>query len=97
MILDVIFRGWILKKHRYRTPFGECDLLFQKENYLLMIEVKSLSRVDDSFLVNRLHFKQRQRLLNIYTFIQTKTDRPVLSAVALVDEDGKILWQKLHS
>ena len=43
-------RGWRLKWHRCKTPFAEIDLAFQKENRLLVVEVKSVRRRSDCAL-----------------------------------------------
>ena len=97
VIVELSRRGWNLIQHRLKTPFGECDLLFQKEKEILMIEVKSVSKLQKDFLLNRLSWKQRQRLRNIHFYLHEKKQTPIRAGLAFVDSLGKILWLPFDS
>ena len=56
-------RGWVLCRHRWRTPWAEVDLVFQKKGRLLMVEVKSLA--DLGFLATAVSSKQKRRLQRV--------------------------------
>jgi Holliday junction resolvase-like predicted endonuclease len=50
-----------LKSRRFKTPYAEVDLVFIRARCLLLVEVKSLGRLD--FGLVRITWKQKDRLL----------------------------------
>ena len=43
VIMLFFFAGYIPIKHRFKTKFGEIDLIFKKGNYIVAVEVKARS------------------------------------------------------
>lgn len=54
-------RGWELQFQRARTAVAEVDLIFQKDNRLQLIEVKSLDNPWRAF--ERISHRQMQKLI----------------------------------
>lgn len=53
--------GFTLLKHRYKTKYGEIDLIFQKEDLIVFVEVKARKNLEHQELIT---LKQQQRLFN---------------------------------
>ncbi|MDF7674614.1 YraN family protein [Acetobacteraceae bacterium ESL0709] len=84
--------GYTLLAHRYRTPFGEIDLVISDENWLIAIEVKQRRTLYESaFALGR---RQAQRLLASFDYvINTHPDWIRTNTridLALVDQIGGI-------
>jgi putative endonuclease len=59
------FKGWYLLKSRYRCPYGEIDLIMQKPERLLFVEVKFTNQTKDDALEQILpSLRQRRRIYN---------------------------------
>ncbi len=87
----LIQKKFKLVEQRYKTPFGEVDLLLDSpKNHLVMIEVKSLSSWDR--LLHRLSAKQRQRLHRSRQFLENKYRRLVVLKVAYVGPKNEIVF-----
>lgn len=76
IIRDYLIRhGYSIIKHRYKTEYGEIDLIASKGNLLLFIEVKNRKVISDHDIINKqqkkrcceaaMHFlSQHQEFLN---------------------------------
>jgi putative endonuclease len=59
------FKCWYLLKSRYRCPYGEIDLIMQKPEKLLFVEVKFTNQTKDDALEQILpSLRQRRRIYN---------------------------------
>ena len=74
--------------HRLRTPFGELDLGFLRENEIVAIEVKTMGA--EGFVADRLGRRQKQRLLRSMQFLTAETGAPCAFHYALVDATGNV-------
>ncbi len=82
-------RGWKLECHRARTTIAEIDLIFSKNNEILLVEVK---RLDDGWRAfERIGKKQYQALQKNLVFLTTnlKTYR-FIATVCWVDAENKV-------
>jgi putative endonuclease len=86
-------KGFQLLATRWKTPFAEIDLLFEKDGdegaELFMVEVKSLGRLD--FGPVRVSRAQRERLLRAREWLENKYNCATALAFAYVLADGEIL------
>ena len=74
--------------HRYRSPFGEVDLLVRlPKGEILMIEVKSLS--SEERREHRLGARQKMRLKRVFLWL-AEINANVLFWLVFVDPKGKI-------
>ena len=71
VIFLFFFKGYILLKHRYKTKFGEIDLIFKKSNKIIAIEVKARSnkniKLNEVVSKNQIH-----RIKNTLNFFLIK-------------------------
>ncbi len=82
-------RGWALEFQRCRTRYSEIDLIFSRNNQVLLIEVKRLSndwRAFERIQARQFHRLQQNLSLFSYHFIQLK----VSAYVSWVDWDYKV-------
>ncbi len=87
----LIEKKFKLLKQRFRTPFGEIDLLLESpRKNLVMLEVKSLSNWDR--ILYRLTPKQRQRLHRTRAYIESKYSRPVILKIAYLAPGKKLVF-----
>ena len=67
-------KGYLCLKHRYKTVFGEIDLIFKKGNTLTAVEVKA--RKDKQILVNDVvQKKQLFRIQNSLIYFISKNEK----------------------
>jgi Holliday junction resolvase-like predicted endonuclease len=79
---------------RLKTPFAEVDLFFETpQQELLLVEVKSLSRLD--WMGMRLGVAQRNRLLRAAEYLAARWDRPLGLTIAFVFKDVQIIYRKI--
>lgn len=65
--------GYHILAKRYRTPYGEIDIIARHENMIVCVEVKTRSSLSDS--LKALHSPQQERIINAYLyFIQSFPD-----------------------
>ena len=83
-------------EQRLKCPYGEMDLLFQKQNKIALIEVKFLH--DEWMVFERVAVKQVKRLTQNLLFFQNQLQNfSVKLFIALVNADGQIKWISLNS
>lgn len=82
-------RGWKLECHRARTTIAEIDLIFSKNNEIVLVEVKKLDNGWRAF--ERIGKKQYQALQRNLVFLSTnlKSYR-FIATVCWVDIENKI-------
>jgi Holliday junction resolvase-like predicted endonuclease len=86
--------GWDLVLQRARTSIGEIDLIFEKKDRLLLIEVKKLNSSWRAF--ERIDLKQTQKLQrNLILFSQAFKDFKVFASLCWVDEKNKTYFVEL--
>lgn len=89
---EEIAKNYLLKKgysclqQRYKTPYGEIDLLMQQDDYLIAVEVKARKTLEDA--LHAITPKSQQRIQNAMRYylaeaLQT-TDAPVRFDVVAV-------------
>ena len=55
--------GWKTLKSRYRSPYGEIDIIMQKPDRLLFVEVKFTNKTGDNAIETVVpQFRQRRRI-----------------------------------
>jgi putative endonuclease len=65
--------GYHILEKRYRTPFGEIDIIARYENMIVCVEVKARSSLNNS--LKALHTHQQERIIKAYLyFIQSFPD-----------------------
>jgi Holliday junction resolvase-like predicted endonuclease len=81
--------GAKLLRHRYRTPFGEIDLLMRlPSGALMVVEVKSWNHQIP--IEHRISIQQKKRLRRVLFWLSEKHQR-VEMALAMVSPEGEIL------
>ena len=82
-------KGWKLIFHRFKTKVCEIDLVFEKENKILLVEVKKLTQTWRAF--QRITPNQQLKLkANNLLFTLNFKDKKVESYVACVDQKNQI-------
>lgn len=65
--------GYHILAKRYRTPYGEIDIIARYENMIVCVEVKTRSSLSAS--LKALHTPQQERIIKAYLyFIQSFPD-----------------------
>ncbi len=65
-------KGFVIVASRYRTPYGEIDLLMRDRDTLVAVEVKYRKYEIDSF--ECLHIRQKKRIENALLFYISEND-----------------------
>ena len=87
-------KNWNLVFHRLRTKIAEVDLIFEKENQILLIEVKTLNNPWRAF--ERLHKKQQEKFYtNALLLAGFYRQKDISACVAWVAPDFKISFVKI--
>lgn len=61
-LLFIMTRGYLPLYRRYRTKYGEIDIIAKKKNTLIFIEVKSRPTAQGGY--DSISFKQKERIKN---------------------------------
>lgn len=82
-------KNWKLIFHRFKTKSSEIDLVFEKEDSIILIEVKKLTNPWRSF--QRISNRQKLALqANLLMFRLHFKDKKINAFVAWVDQKNKI-------
>jgi putative endonuclease len=73
-------KGFILLKRRYKTPYGEIDLLMQWAEVFVAIEVKFRSHMTDSLYA--IDDNQKSRIQNALAFYLQQTHNACIEDVS---------------
>ena len=67
VMIFLTLKGYKILKHRYKTIYGEIDIVACKDNDLIAIEVKYRKKIDDAlFSLSQTQIKRIQKaLINI--------------------------------
>jgi putative endonuclease len=66
-------RGYHILAKRYRTPYGEIDIIARYDTMIVCVEVKTRSTISSS--LQALQVRQQERIMNAYLhFIQSFPD-----------------------
>jgi putative endonuclease len=65
-ILFYLAKFYIVLRHRFKTKFGEIDLICRKANCLVFVEVKSRSRDYDEVLCSEVQQKRMMRAAEFF-------------------------------
>lgn len=60
--LYFLSKGYKVLRRRFKTRVGEIDLILQKKNLLVFVEVKARKNIDDA--LHSIHHKNRSRIEN---------------------------------
>lgn len=83
-------KGFRLLKQRLRTPYAEIDLLLEApEDFLVMVEVKSVS--DEAFISSRISRRQRSRQDKALLYLSEIYGKNVAIHWAFVMNDGNLI------
>lgn len=57
-------KGYQILRHRYKSPFGEIDLIARRKKTLVAVEVKYRRRTDEGFgnILETIHVKNQSRV-----------------------------------
>ncbi len=85
-------QGYEILERRYKTKFGEIDLITRKENILCFVEVKSRKTLEDALL--SVTAKNRRRIENSALFYisqnESCTKLDFRFDVVVITSDGEI-------
>ncbi|MDR2526389.1 MAG: YraN family protein [Rickettsiales bacterium] len=70
----MFLRGYILIAHRYKTKFGEIDLIFRRFNTILAVEVKARSN-NNITLEEVIKRKQINKIKNTLNMFLSKNEK----------------------
>lgn len=88
-------RNWILEFQRLKTKFAEIDLVFSKEDKVLLLEVKKLNDPWRSF--ERINLKQYQKLQSNLLFFSSMFKNFEFEAyVVWVDPMNKVSFARVN-
>lgn len=57
-------RGYEVKRRNVRTPYGEIDIVAQKNNVIIFIEVKTLTSSRNFYPEHQITARKREHMLN---------------------------------
>lgn len=60
--LYFLSKGYKVLKNRYKTRFGEIDLILEKKGLIIFVEVKARKNIDDA--LHAIYAKNRNRIEN---------------------------------
>lgn len=87
----LINNHWNILHKRFRCPTGEIDLIAEKENWLLFVEVKARKRMNDA--LSAITMSQQKRLLNTASYYleyyQPQIENVRFDLIA-INQQGKI-------
>ena len=97
-------KGWVLLDRNWSCRWGELDLVLQKDQRLLIVEVKGrTTRRHDRGGLDAFHSRKRRRLaraINCWRSDHPEADHHLLQVVlALVDLSGsatRVRWLAIH-
>lgn len=75
VITHLMLRGYKILKRRYKTKFGEIDILATRDKDLIAFEVKA--RTKQKLTTELVSFKQKQRIMNTLNFFVLKNKKYV--------------------
>ena len=57
-------KGYKILRHRYKSPFGEIDLIARRKNTVVAVEVKFRKKSDEGFgnILETIHTKNQSRV-----------------------------------
>lgn len=57
-------KGYQILRHRYKSPFGEIDLIARRKDTLVAVEVKFRKKADEGFgnILETIHTKNQSRV-----------------------------------
>lgn len=73
VIIYLILKGYKVLKRRYKTKFGEIDILATKNKDLIAFEVKA--RTKQNLTTDIVSFKQKQRIQNALNFFVSRNNK----------------------
>lgn len=87
-------RGWNLAFHRFKTVVAEIDLIFEKKDQVILVEVKKLN--NDWRAFERISAGQLLRLRsNLLLFSQNFRVYKIEAFVAWVDVNNKVSFCRI--
>lgn len=69
----LMLKGYKILKRRYKTKFGEIDILATKKKDLIAFEVKA--RTKQKLTTEIVSFKQKRRIINALNFFVSKNKK----------------------
>jgi putative endonuclease len=83
-------KGFLLIRHRLKTPYGEIDLLMKKQDLFLVAEVKQRSSINQALYA--IDIKQQKRIIDAFCWWQSieaiSLDCHVRFDVIVIDQHG---------
>lgn len=58
--------GYKIISRRYKTPYGEIDIIASKENTLVFIEAKTRSTIDDNEYISKSQIRRNCRAAELF-------------------------------
>ena len=88
-------KGWQLQFQRARTEISEIDLIFLKQNKIILVEVKKLDEDWQAFeRISKKQFQTLQRNLNFFSYRFQKFE--IRAFVAWVNRKNEITFLSLE-
>lgn len=73
VIIYLMLKGYKILKRRYKTKFGEIDILATKKKDLIAFEVKA--RTKQKLTTEIVSFRQKRRIINALNFFVSKNKK----------------------
>ncbi|ADQ14785.1 YraN family protein [Halanaerobium hydrogeniformans] len=70
-------KGYLIIERNYRNNFGEIDIIAQKDDYTIFIEVKSRTSEDYLYLAENLYYTQIEHLKNTASYYFLENDKEI--------------------
>lgn len=80
-MIYLIFKGYHIIKHRYKTPVGEIDILARKRDTLIAVEVKYRHHIHDALASISPH--AQKRIINAAKWYISKQTRQNFSTIRM--------------
>ncbi len=89
-------RGYLLLEHNYKTRMGELDLIFRKEKYIIICEVKTRTTSSFASAKTAVDFYKQRRIVSAtkrYLQLTHQSDANIRFDVAEVTPLGDGKWK----
>ena len=87
----LIKKGYSIEEERYKTKFGEIDIIASKEDLIISVEVKKRLSIEDSYY--SISIRQKKRIIRTFKEYLIKNDdkeKYKRFDVILIDKSNKL-------
>ncbi|PMQ01312.1 MAG: YraN family protein [Dictyoglomus sp. NZ13-RE01] len=96
-------KGFLISARNFRTPFGEIDLIAEKKNIIIFVEVKTRRTMDFGAPIEAVDNKKQEKIRFIANYYLSKFGKKNLLVrfdvfSIILDENNKIMkWEHIEN